>query len=174
MAHDVARPRYTAPVMRCGFRSILRQLSLVAAASTVALLSGCVDRTITINSDPPGALVWLNDQEIGRTPVTVDFLHYGTYDVRLALDGYEPLMTSGHAATPLWDAPGFDLLAEAWPGGVESKVVWNYTLEPTPENIDDLTDRARTFRSEHGFGVPEAPEEAESTPDSEPETASDE
>ncbi|MFB3120043.1 MAG: PEGA domain-containing protein [Stenotrophomonas maltophilia] len=40
-----------------------------------------------ITSEPPGALVWLNDREIGRTPVDVDFEFYGRYDVRLHLPG---------------------------------------------------------------------------------------
>ena len=54
--------------------------------------------TITIDSEPPGALCWLNDNEIGRTPVTVPFTWYGTYRVRLEKPGYEPL----EAEAPVW------------------------------------------------------------------------
>ena len=58
------------------------------------LCTGCVRRTISIVSNPPGALVWLNDREVGRTPIEVEFLYYGTYDVRIVKDGYEPLITT--------------------------------------------------------------------------------
>ncbi len=52
-----------------------------------ALLAGCVERLITVHSSPAGALVYLNDEEIGRTPVSVPFKYYGTYDVRLEHEG---------------------------------------------------------------------------------------
>jgi hypothetical protein len=37
------------------------------------LLGGCVERELTINTKPEGALVILNDEEIGTSPVTVSF-----------------------------------------------------------------------------------------------------
>ncbi len=51
--------------------------------------SGCVQRQLTVTTDPPGTLVHLNGQEFGRTPVTRDFTWYGTYDVELRKEGYE-------------------------------------------------------------------------------------
>lgn len=50
-------------------------------------ITGCVERLITVRSQPPGSLVYLNDEEVGRTPVTVPFKFYGTYDVRLEHEG---------------------------------------------------------------------------------------
>lgn len=64
----------------------------LAALGAAVSLAGCVERTISITSDPSGALVFLNDEEIGRTPCEASFLHYGTYDVRIVKDGYEPYM----------------------------------------------------------------------------------
>lgn len=58
---------------------------LIAALIALGTL-GCVQRTITITSNPTGALVHLNDEEVGRTPLTVPFTFYGTYDVRVAYD----------------------------------------------------------------------------------------
>ena len=39
--------------------------------------------TARVQSDPPGALVYLNGEEVGRTPLAHDFLWYGNYDVEL-------------------------------------------------------------------------------------------
>ncbi len=107
---------------------------------------GCVERTISIDTDPPGALVWLNDREIGRTPVTVHFVYYGTYDVRLELDGYEPMMTFGEAKAPIWDAPGPDFVAEVAPIPLRSTIHWHYVMQPLNEDTDALVERARELR----------------------------
>ncbi|MCP4263659.1 MAG: PEGA domain-containing protein, partial [Planctomycetes bacterium] len=52
---------------------------LVISLSVSLLLSGCVERKLTINTEPQGALVILNDEEIGTSPVTVSFEWYGDY-----------------------------------------------------------------------------------------------
>ncbi len=112
------------------------------------LCTGCVRRTISIVSTPPGALVWLNDREVGRTPIEVEFLYYGTYDVRIVKDGYEPLITSGKADAPLWDVVGIDLAAELMPLDFHSRVEWAYQLEPLTNDEPGLIQRARDLRSQ--------------------------
>ncbi|MHC5113113.1 MAG: PEGA domain-containing protein [Planctomycetota bacterium] len=116
----------------------------------LALAPGCVQRTIRITSEPSGALVWLNDREIGRTPVDVEFVHYGTYDVRLVKDGYEALLTKGEAPPPWWDNVGPDFVAEILPLEFESHFDWHYELEPVEPDVETgraaLVDRARAAR----------------------------
>ena len=111
--------------------------------------AGCVERTIEVTSSPSGALVYLNDEEVGRTPLRVPFMYYGVYDVRLEAEGHKPLWTTGEAVAPWWEYPGPDLLAEAWPGAA-SVVRWHYELEPAPGveevDTDGLIDRAETMR----------------------------
>jgi len=78
-------------------------------------LGGCVERKLTIESTPPGALVWLNDQEIGRTPLTRDFTWYGNYDVQLRKEGYETVKTNMMMKAPWWQWVPIDLVAELFP-----------------------------------------------------------
>jgi hypothetical protein len=116
-------------------------------------LGGCLERTIHVTSDPPGALVYLNDVEIGRTPVETSFLYFGTYDVRLRLDGYEPIVTSKRAKAPIYEMPGPDLLASAWPGRISTDIRWHFDLTPAPTGPEaeaDLLDRARSLRQQLG------------------------
>ena len=112
---------------------------------------GCVQRTLTIHSEPPGALVFLNDEEVGRTPLTVPFTWYGVYDVRMEKDGYLPLWTTAEAKAPLWDVPGPDLVAEAIPN-TRSEIHWNFELEkrvPISEyDTDALIQRAKDLRAQ--------------------------
>ncbi len=117
---------------------------------------GCVQRTVTVTSEPAGALVWLNDREVGRTPVTVPFTFYGMYDVRLERDGYEPLWTSQKAEAPWWETPPVDLFAEATDGRVELE--WHFELEPARATddaaVDALVDEARALRSRLDVDTP--------------------
>ncbi|MHC4710167.1 MAG: PEGA domain-containing protein [Planctomycetota bacterium] len=131
---------------------------LVLLAACGWLTAGCVRRTITITTDPPAAMVWLNDREVGRSPLDVDFDYYGTYDVRLEREGYEPQMTSGDAQGPWWDIVGLDLVAELMPFTIHSRVQWHYTLEPIDDDPEALTRRARELRSKVAEPEPQADE----------------
>lgn len=90
-------------------------LAIGVAALLPPLVGGCVQRTLTINTNPPGALVYLNDQEIGRTPVTRNFLWYGTYEVEIRKTGYDSIKTSAPVIAPWWQWVPFDLITEALP-----------------------------------------------------------
>src|SRR5688500_8891874 len=65
---------YSPPAMRS---------ALLFLVLTVAVAGCGVQRSLTVQSEPPGALVYLNGLEVGRTPVTRDFTWYGVYDVEL-------------------------------------------------------------------------------------------
>ncbi|MCL4210715.1 MAG: PEGA domain-containing protein [Phycisphaeraceae bacterium] len=123
-----------------------------AMLASLALASsmGCVRRTIFITSEPEGALVYLNDTEVGRTPVEVDFLYYGDYDVRLVHPDREPLVTMGKARAPWWDTIGLDLIAEAAPGEPHARIHWHYELPPKSDDPAALLERARALRERVG------------------------
>jgi hypothetical protein len=141
--------------MRFIMRFACTSIQVIAVLVTGVLATGCVRRTITITSDPSGALCWLNGREVGRTPLEVDFLYYGEYDVVLQEDGFDPLLTSGKAEPPWWDNIPLDLAAEMTPGEREAKVAWHYTLPPRNDDPAALLDRARELRQQ--FSTPEAP-----------------
>ena len=56
---------------------------------------------MTIRSNPPGALVYVDDYTIGVTPVSTSFIYYGTRKIRLVKDGYETL-TVMQPISPPW------------------------------------------------------------------------
>jgi hypothetical protein len=118
---------------------------VVLAISTPA---GCVRRTLTINTVPQGATVWLNDEEIGKTPVSVDFLWYGDYDVIARLDDHETLRTHQNITEPWYQLPFIDFFSEVlWPGWVHDQRSMNFALVPaeTPDR-DELLRAAEAFR----------------------------
>lgn len=125
-------------------RLILPLLLLMIVLSSF----GCIRRTLSITSTPSDALVWVNHREIGRTPVKVDFTHYGTYDIRIEREGMEPVLTNRKASAPVWDLPGPDLVVEVMPFQANSRIEWHFDLEPRDESMQALVNRARGFRDE--------------------------
>ncbi|HET6248438.1 MAG TPA: PEGA domain-containing protein [Tepidisphaeraceae bacterium] len=105
------------------------------AAAIWAAGSGCVQRTLTVCSDPPGALVYLNDQEIGRTPLTRIFIWYGVYDVELRKTGYQSIKTTAAVIAPWWQFPPFDFFAELFP--VTDHHEMSFTMRPPNERVDE-------------------------------------
>jgi hypothetical protein len=103
-------------------------------------LAGCLSRTMVITSTPPGATVYLNDLEVGRTPVEVEFEWYGVYDVRLRLEGCEPLVTSRQAHAPLHELPGIDFFTTLAPVRFRHRVHWHFDLTPALERSLDPAD----------------------------------
>jgi hypothetical protein len=98
-----------------------------------------------VKSDPPGALVYLNQQEVGRTPLTRDFKWYGDYDVQLRMEGYETLKTHQQVTAPAWNWVPFDLLAELLPFPIKDHRSYSYSLkrlDPTRDEPAGLLDRA--------------------------------
>lgn len=108
-------------------------LRLLALFAIFSLLPACATRRIDISSDPPGAVVYLNDVELGTTPCSADFRFYGEYDVRVEKDGFEPLRTHADASAPIYEYPPLDLAAEASPIPITTRVKWHFTLTPALE-----------------------------------------
>ncbi len=103
----------------------------VVSLIIAVLLAGCVERRLTINTQPQGALVVLNDEEIGTSPVTVSFEWYGDYDVRISKEGFETLKTHRKLESPWYDAFPFDFFAQILnPDRIVDSYEWTFKLAP--------------------------------------------
>ncbi len=108
-----------------------RPLAGLLAVAICAGSVGCVQRRITIRSNPPGALVYVDDYQIGTTPCSTDFVYYGTRKVRLSLSGYETLTVMQPIPTPWYQYPGLDFVSENLvPGEIRDERVVEYQLKP--------------------------------------------
>ncbi|MHC4975190.1 MAG: PEGA domain-containing protein [Planctomycetota bacterium] len=137
--------------------------SLLALLSIAILCTGCVERRIFITSDPSGALVHVNDVQVGRTPVEVEYTYHGVYDVRLQHDGYEPLSTSARTRVRAHDLPLIDIIAGALPLRFRSNSEWHFELEVSDQDADAVAGRAREFRDEQMPEVLASPPSEESS-----------
>jgi hypothetical protein len=113
-------------------------------------MGGCVERKMTITSEPAGALVRVSDVEVGRTPVTVPFTWDGDYEFILRQEGYKTLVTHAKITPPWYEIPGIDLFSETAPWTYHDQRYMHFTMEklvqPTDEqlikNADELKKKA--------------------------------
>lgn len=99
---------------------------------------------MTLRSDPPGALVYLNGEEVARTPAEVPIEWYGQYDLAVRKEGYETLKTDRWVVAPWWGFPPIDLIAELLP--LRDHRVLEFELEPAAEADSGLLERAEALR----------------------------
>jgi hypothetical protein len=103
----------------------------ILGLSCVLFLCGCVERRLTIITKPEGAIVELNDENIGESPVTTTFNWYGDYCIRISKTGYETINTHQELKAPWFDYFPFDFFAEIlYPGTIENSYEWTFELEP--------------------------------------------
>jgi hypothetical protein len=144
-----------------------RQLPRIMLA-TIALgvfCSGCVERQLTIVTTPPGALIYLNDEEIGESPVTAPFKWYGDYNVRISKAGFQTLNTHRLLEGPWYDSFPFDFLAQIVnPKRITDSYEWSFELAPKqPMDRDALVAQALSLSQEMDDSVPE--DESQTTED---------
>ena len=121
----------------------IKNIALFALLLSFLTFAGCVERRLTINTNPQDALIELNDEEIGRSPVTVSFNWYGDYNVRATKTGYATLKTNKVLKRPMHDRPPFDFIAGVLnPKKIVDSYEWTFDLAPmqTPERDDLIKD----------------------------------
>ncbi len=125
-------------------------LLVLTIAVSGFFLTGCVERKLTINTEPQGAVVTLNDEEIGTSPVTVGFEWYGDYNVSISKQGYETLKTHRDLKAPMHDGFPFDFFAQCLnPKRIVDSYEWTFTLEEKkPVDKNELIKEAQKLKEQ--------------------------
>jgi hypothetical protein len=131
--------------MRCMQPAVVWCLAIILVGSSSL---GCVRRRMTVLSDPPGALVYVDDQEIGATPVSVPFTYYGTRKMQLIKDGYETLTVKQTFSPPWYQIPPLDFFSDnLWPHEQRDEQLVNFQLQPQQIlPTEKLLERAQGLR----------------------------
>jgi hypothetical protein len=141
-------------------RIIAVRIMLVLVVCACAI--GCVRRRMTIRSNPPGALVYVDDYEIGTTPISTDFLYYGDRKIRLVKDGYQTLTVMQPVPAPWYQIPPLDFVTENLvPGELRDQRTFSYQLVPQavvpPEQLLSRAESLRRGVRPAGFAAPAPP-----------------
>ena len=132
-------------------RRRLRTAAVFALAGLLATGStGCVRRRYTIRSDPPGALVTVNGEEIGRAPVSRSFVFYADREITLQLDGYETQRVIQPMPAPWYDNLLTEFISECVvPVTIRDDREYTYRMSPTVvPKLDDLQARGEALRAD--------------------------
>jgi len=112
------------------------------------LLPGCLRRRMLVRSNPPGAMVYVDNQQIGTTPCSTNFIYYGTRELRLVKPGYETLTVDQPIPAPWYEIPPLDFVSENLaPREIQDYRTLTYNLAPqaiVPTN--QLLGRAEQLR----------------------------
>jgi hypothetical protein len=123
---------------------------LIAIVCFLAVAApGCVRRRMTVRTNPPGALVYVDDQEIGITPVSTDFTYYGTRKIQLVKDGFETMTVKQTFDPPWYEYPVLEFFSEnLWPSELRDEHLLNFQMQPQQIlPTERLLDRAQDLRA---------------------------
>jgi hypothetical protein len=131
---------------------------LLLTGLVLGLGTGCVKRRYTIRTDPPGALVYVNGEEVGTTPVSRNYTYYAPREIVLLSDGYKTEKIIEPFPAPWWDNSLTDFFTEnLLPVTLRDEREFDYRLTPqTNPTPEDVLTRAQALRQQ-GQVIPPPP-----------------
>jgi hypothetical protein len=113
-------------------------------------LGGCVERFIHVQSDPPGAVVTLDDQKVGATPVDIPYTWYGKRLLSVDLKGYAQVREIIALNPPWWQYFPLDFITDVLvPATITDRSEFSYTLEKaavSDKELEEVKKRAAELR----------------------------
>jgi len=134
------------------------QVGLLVAV-LLAFSSGCVQRRMLIRSQPEGAMVTIDRQAIGQTPVSVPFTYYGTREIQLEKDGYQTIQVRQRLRPPWYEVFPISFFSNHF-AMREVRDVRRLDFELIPKvqvSEYQLIERANQLRTDVGRGTVTAP-----------------
>lgn len=127
----------------------------IAAVGVVALLvSGCATIVasgpdlVPISSKPPGAMVYVDGVPVGVTPVTVPLKRSGSGQIRIELEGYEPVFVTQDKVFNGW------FLGNILIGGLIGIIIDVATSNVTKHSTDPVMVVLRPIERDGQLGEP--------------------
>jgi hypothetical protein len=134
-------------------------LASLSAAIVCLTMSGCVRRRLTVRTNPPGALISVDNQIIGTSPAATSFTYYGTREIRVERDGFRTETIARKLNPPWYEIPPLDFITETlWPLEIRDERVIDIEMVPKQiDPIESVVSRANDLRNQAQMGVVTAP-----------------
>src|SRR5262245_24470533 len=131
---------------------------VLSACFFAAILAGCVERRMTIRTNVDnqgGALVYLDNEEVGTTPVSTGFTYYADREIKLVKDGYETVTLVQPVRAPWWDSLLLEFFTEnLWPFTLRDERQFHYELSPAAAvSSGEVLQRGDRLRNEARQGA---------------------
>lgn len=123
-------------------------LYILAVLGFVLSSVGCVRRRMLIRTNPPGAAVYVDKQEIGISPISTDYIYYGTREIEATADGYETVNIMREFKPPVYQWPVIDFFAETlWPFELRDQRTIDIEMPPArARSREELTAAGEAMR----------------------------
>ncbi len=112
--------------------------------------SGCnsVQKRLIVRTNPPGAIVNVDHQFVGHSPVSVPFTYHGTRQIKLEKDGFKTVQVDERIPPRWFEKVPFSFVADNfWPREIRDERVLDFELEPKEQVSENrLRDRATELR----------------------------
>ncbi len=109
----------------------MRSSLWIVVAIAIVSFTGCVRRRMTVRTSPPGAMVYVDHQSIGTTPVSANFTYYGTRQFEIIKDGYRTEKFLRKFNPPWYEWPVLDFISESvWPFEKRDERILDVQLSP--------------------------------------------
>ena len=127
----------------------VRSYHFLILVAIIITFSGCVTRTLTVHTNPSNALVYIDDELIGESPVTIPFTYYGTRKIMIERkdeDGkltHERTIAYEKVKAPVYEIFPLDFFSEiVWPLKLKDDQVFSYKLvELAPLSTKDQQEK---------------------------------
>ena len=121
--------------------------------------TGCVQRRLIVRSQPEGALVNIDNQAVGRTPVPVPYTYAGTREIQLEKDGYKTIKVRERIRPKWYDTFPLSFFSNNLAlREIRDERVLDFQMEPrTQVQENQLLDRANDLRTNVERGTVTAP-----------------
>lgn len=135
------------------------RILFAALLASLSLQGGCVRKRMTFRTNPAGAMVYVDKQPVGLTPVSTGFTYYGTRSIEIVKDGYrtEKFLRKMHA--PWYQIPPLDFVSDTlWPFESRDERVIDVQMSPefdVPEEA--LIASGEQLRLQAGQGIAVSP-----------------
>lgn len=111
--------------------------SALALVLLVVSCTGCVERLLRVRTDPDGARVFVDGEEVGKTELDHPFSFYGTVSVVVRRSGYLSKRLTVDLDPPWYQYFPLDFVAEFFvPWTIEDVHRVDAQLEKLPEKVD--------------------------------------
>ena len=124
---------------------------LLYVVCLLCVLAGCVERKLSIKSDPPNADVYIDGEKVGETPCEITFTFYGTRQITIEKDGYNTISKMVEIPAPPYEIFPADFIFEVLvPARISDTKNFNYVLvEEVIEESDEkaIFQRAKALKN---------------------------
>ncbi len=116
---------------------------------------GCLRRRLTVRTNPSGAMVYVDRQPLGKTPVSHSFSYYGTRHFEIVKDGYRTEEFLRTFRPPWYEIPPLDFFTETlWPFEKRDERIVDVQMVPDkPVPTEALVTSAEGLRLQASQGI---------------------